>query len=164
MHPRVPSRCVPASARAEGMRPCFRLAPACPLSRWPTTACCSSTRLASMGAYHLSSDNDPLGLPQDKIDNPATPDVWPLAATVLNQLHVVATRFLQGISQDGQVFEKTLVIDPLCDAGNGEVVPHQPGLELLLPQSSHLSAVRRTRSKRVAEDVAQEVDQCGVGE
>src|SRR5262245_16121858 len=92
-------------------------------------------------------------LAQKKVYNPASTDVIPWLAAVTEDVGVGATCFLQGISQDGQAIEGSLIVNGLGKSWDGATVPRQP---------SRIND-RRKRIEEVTEQVAVGLVFCFIG-
>src|SRR5262249_7365436 len=65
-------------------------------------------------------------LAQQQVHNPTAPDMWPRPAAVTEDVGVGATGLFQGVGQDRQAVEGSLVVDRLGQPGNRAVIPGQP--------------------------------------
>ncbi len=81
-----------------------------------------------------------LRLPQYQIHDPAPADVRAVAAAVGQDVFVLASRVLEGVGQDRQSVEGTLLVDALGEQSDGGCEPGR---------------VERDRTERIAEDVAE---------
>src|SRR5262249_24915566 len=80
-----------------------------------------------------------------QVHDPAAPHMLTAAAAVRQDLSVSATGVFQGIGQDRQAVEGTLVVDGLADLLYGAVVPGQNG-----------SRRRRQRTEGIAECITKQ--------
>src|SRR4051794_13148993 len=64
----------------------------------------------------VASGSTPAG---QQVEQPATANVWPWPSAVVQDAGVVAARVLQGVGQDGQVVEATVLVDGIGEGRDG---------------------------------------------
>jgi hypothetical protein len=82
---------------------------------------------------------------QKQVDHPTATCVPARLAAVSQNVFMMATRFHQGVRQDGQVLEAPFIVDGLGELRDGGVIPHQP------------TRVHDNKSERVAQEFPPQV-------
>jgi hypothetical protein len=67
------------------------------------------------------------GFPQQKINHPASPYMFASRPTVAEDVLILAAGFFEGIGENRQTVESTVVVDGLGHSRDRTVVPGQPG-------------------------------------
>src|SRR5436305_1794513 len=83
--------------------------------------------LASMALLPTRCQEMRLLFSKDEINGPAAPDMRPLAATVPEQLFVVATGVEEGVGEDRHTVEGSLGVDVFGHAAHRAAIPVEDG-------------------------------------
>ncbi len=98
------------------------------------------------GASALPSRSESL-LVQDEVHRPTASNMWSQSSAVGENIGIVTAGIFQGIGQDWQLLESSVLINGLSNPHNSGIVPGEPG------------GIKDHLSERIAEDIA---DQCGL--